>query len=189
MGFPVTTIPQLLTGRLLLRAFTAADAPAVARLAGEREVAETTLALPHPYEEPMAVEWIAGHPAAWAQRRMLTLAIVSRDTSGLVGCISLVLNPAHARAELGYWIGRPFWGRGYATEAATALVDYGFRELDLLRIHAGHFSRNPASGRVLEKLGMRREGVARQHLLRWGRPEDDVLWAILRAEWAARAGA
>jgi len=185
---PVPTMPRLVTDRLVLRPFRPADASVVNRLVGEREVADTTLVVPHPYEESMAVEWIADQGPAWAERRMLTLAITRRDTAGLIGCISLVLNTAHSRAELGYWIGREFWGRGYATESAAALIAHGFRELDLLRIHAGHFARNPASGRVLEKVGMRREGVLRRHVLRWGRREDEVMWGLLREEWAARAG-
>ena len=182
----VPELPRIETERLVLRPWTLGDVPELVRLAGEREVAEATLRLPHPYEESRGIEWISGHAAAWGRRESVPLAITSPGGDGLVGSISLQLAPAHARAELGYWIGRPFWGRGYATEAAAALVDWGFRNLDLLRVYAGHFAGNPASGRVLEKLGMRREGVLRGHLLRWGRSQDDVIWGLLRAEWEAR---
>jgi RimJ/RimL family protein N-acetyltransferase len=86
----------------------------------------------------------------------------------------------HDRAELGYWIGKPFWGRGYATEAARALVQYGFDTLGLHRIYARHLTRNPASGRVLHKIGMTHEGYRRKHEKKWGIYEDDKLYGILR---------
>jgi RimJ/RimL family protein N-acetyltransferase len=96
--------------------------------------------------------------------------------------------PAHARAELGYWIGVPFWNRGYCTEATRALVDLGFRSLGLHRIQARHLTRNPASGRVMLTLGMRMEGINRDAMRKHGRFEDLAVYAILADEWvAARA--
>ncbi|HKG93136.1 MAG TPA: GNAT family protein [Gemmatimonadaceae bacterium] len=88
----------------------------------------------------------------------------------------------HARGELGYWVGAGMWGRGYATEAARAVVSFGFATLGLNRIQARHFLRNPASGRVLQKLGMRCEGMHRQAYRRWGRFEDVAVYAILASE-------
>ena len=84
---------------------------------------------------------------------------------------------------MGYWIGTPYWGCGFATEATAAVVRYGFEELQLNRVHAAHFALNPASGRVLEKLGMRREGCRRQHVLKWDRYVDLVLYGLLREEY------
>jgi len=74
----------------------------------------------------------------------------------------------HRRAELGYWIGVPYWGKGYATEAARSVVNYGFSTLELHRIFASHVPANPASGRVLTKIGMRHEGRLLGHILKWG---------------------
>ena len=99
-----------------------------------------------------------------------------------MGAISLDLNLEHKRAELGYWVGLPFWGRGYATEAGRAMLDYGFDEIGLNRIEALYLLRNPASGRVLDKLGMMHEGVRRQHIIKWGVPEDVGLYAVLAAD-------
>ena len=99
-----------------------------------------------------------------------------------VGSISLRLNIPNRRAELGYWIGVPYWNRGYATEAGKALVDYGFDELGLNRIEAHCMARNPASGRVLEKLRMKPEGILRQHMVKSSVPEDIVLYAVLTSE-------
>jgi RimJ/RimL family protein N-acetyltransferase len=76
----------------------------------------------------------------------------------------------------------PYWGEGYATEAAAALVAWGFDILDLQRIHAAHFTRNPASGRVMQKIGMTFEGIARQHVLKHDRWEDMARYGIVRGD-------
>ena len=164
--------PTLGTERLLLRPFAADDAPDVQRLAGARAVAETTLHIPHPYEDGVAEAWIATHAERFAEGAVLTLAITLRDGGALVGAIGLTFNRAHQSAEMGYWVGVPYWGRGYATEAAAALMRYAFQALGLHRVHATHLTRNPASGRVMQKIGMRHEGTLREHLLKWGVFED-----------------
>lgn len=171
--------PSLVTPRLRLRPFAAEDASAVQRLAGAFEVADTTLNIPHPYLDGMAEEWIGTHAGAWAKRETATYAVTT-DADGLVGAIGLRLEPAHRRAELGYWIGVPFWGRGYATEAARAIIRFGFESLALDRIYAVHLARNPASGRVMARAGMTPEGVSRRHMIKNGRAEDLVRYAILR---------
>jgi ribosomal-protein-alanine N-acetyltransferase len=99
--------------------------------------------------------------------------------------MGLVIHRSHDSGELGYWIGKPYWGRGYATEAAAAVLDFAFGPLALHRVEATHFTRNPASGRVMEKLGMRLEGVFRDAHRKWGRYEDIAQRAILADEWAA----
>lgn len=179
------SLPTLPTERLRLRPFVLADAPTVQRLAGDREVAATTLLIPHPYEDGVAEAWIETHEPDWEAGKSLTLAVTA-EADELVGAMSLMLTLDHRRGELGYWIGVPYWNRGYATEAAAALVSYGFEELGLNRIEAQCFPRNPASTRVLEKLGMKREGVRRQHVLKWDELEDLVLYAVLASEWSER---
>jgi ribosomal-protein-alanine N-acetyltransferase len=180
-------IPVLQTRRLLLRPFEVGDAPVVQRLAGAPEVALMTQNIPHPYEDGMAEAWIASHGPAWEEGRLLALAITSAG-DGLVGTVSLRVTPAHRRGELGYWVGLPFWNRGYATEASAGLVDFGFRELALNRIQARHLPRNPASGRVMEKLGMRFEGIQRQYLLVRGAFEDLAMYAVLRSDLGGDPG-
>ncbi len=172
-------LPTLVTERLVLRPFAPTDAAEVQRLAGAREIADTTLNIPHPYPDGAAAAWIARHPGAWAARETLTLAVTERGSGALVGAVGLMLHLPDSRAELGYWIGVPWWNRGYATEAARALVAHGFGALQLHRIMARHLVRNPASGRVMQKLGMEREGVLRQHVRKWGVFEDLVVYAVL----------
>ncbi len=178
--------PTLATMRLVLRPFTPADAPDVQRLAGAREVAATTLHIPHPYPDGAAEAWIATHAVGWEGGHSLTWAIAEHVGGALVGAIGMDVARAHERAEIGYWIAHPCWGRGYATEAALAILAVGFGALGLNRIQATHMTRNPASGRVMEKLGMRSEGTHRKLIRRDGQFEDVALRAILRAEWDAR---
>ena len=178
----MSTLPTLVTDRLLLRPFTLADAPEVQRLAGNREVASTTLRIPHPYKDGMAEEWIETHAAKFAQGEGISLAISLRATGLLVGAIGLEIFQEHSKAELGYWIGRDFWGQGLATEAARVFVNYGFRVVGLNRIQAQHLTRNPASGKVMTKVGMRHEGTLRDHRKKWGVFEDVEIYGVLATD-------
>ena len=139
-----------------------------------------TLRIPHPYEDGMAEAWIAEIAEARGERVVFA---VTTESDGLIGAAGLDLEPAHRRAELGYWIGVPYWNRGFATEAARAVVDHGFRDLHLHRIYATVFPRNPASGRVLEKIGMTFEGRLRGHVRKWDVQEDVEYFGVLATEW------
>lgn len=176
-------LPTLETGRLLLRPLGLSDVPDVTRLAGAREVAATTLRIPHPYTVEDAQQFIAASRTHAEKGVAAVFAIVLRNPAQLCGAIGLEIEPAHRRAELGYWIGVPHWSRGYATEAACAALHYGFETLQLERIFASHFRHNPASGRVLKKLGMRHEGCLRAHILKWGEFVDLEAYGLLRSEF------
>lgn len=177
--------PTIQTPRLILRPFRPEDAPAVQTLAGSYEVARYTLAVPHPYADGMAEAWIAGQEKAFVEKQVLNFAIALRETDELCGTIGLRVITAEQRAELGYWMGVSFWGQGYCTEAARAALNYGFETLDLNRIHAQHFANNPASGRVMQKIGMTWEGTLRQQHFKWGEFVDSVCYGVLRKEWEA----
>jgi RimJ/RimL family protein N-acetyltransferase len=179
------TPPLLITPRLLIRSFTLQDAPRVQLLAGDPAIADTTLNIPHPYEDGMAEVWIAGHADQFNRGEQAHFAVVLRDADELMGAVGLTFVSAHARAELGYWIGRPYWSRGYCTEAARAVMGYAFMARGINRVQATHLSRNPASGRVMQKLGMRHEGTALQYFRKAGRFEDVERFAVLRDEYFA----
>ena len=178
--------PELRTERLVLRPFHMTDAADVQRLAGAFEIADMTKTVPHPYPDGAAEAWIASHAPAWDAGVLATFAIVEPPSGNLVGAVGLAIRPEHALAELGYWIGVPFWNRGYATEASHALLDFGFSVLRLHRIQARHLMRNPASGRVMQKLGMTLEGVLRGAQRKWDRFEDLAMYAVLAPEWQER---
>jgi [ribosomal protein S5]-alanine N-acetyltransferase len=177
--------PTLATEGLLLRAFTADDAPAAQEYVSSWELASTTAAIPHPYPPGAAKAWIDTHAARHASGEAVILAVTLRESGELVGSIELRITAEHRRGDLGYWIGPPHWGRGYATEAAAALVSWGFDTLGLHRVFAAHFSRNPPSGAVLRKIGMRHEGTLRSHVPRWDALEDLEVYGILAEEMTA----
>jgi RimJ/RimL family protein N-acetyltransferase len=182
------TIPTIRTQRLVLRPFTLDDAPALQELAGAPEVALGTLTIPHPYEDGMAEEWIAHTGPRWESGEALLLAMTT-ESDGLVGTIGLVeVDRVHSRGEMGYWVGVPYWGRGYATEAGRAFLEYAFGELGLNRVWAQHFARNPASGRVLGKMGFKLEGRLRSHHMRFEKFEDTEVYGVLASEWLEARG-
>lgn len=197
------------TERLRLRLLHPSDAPTIQRLAGEYEVAKTLSYLPHPYEDGIAELFIDSALAEWSRGEALHLAITLKSPGGdgldgdppadgldgdapadglapLIGIIALEFNHLARLAELGYWLGVPYWNKGYATEAARAVVEYGFKVLRLNRIQARHMTNNPASGRVLQKLGMAYEGTHRQATRRFGAYQDLAVYAILRSEYLAK---
>ncbi|MDB4958129.1 MAG: GCN5-related N-acetyltransferase [Myxococcales bacterium] len=179
--------PTLVTERLALRDLRLEDARAVAERAGDRRVARYLIQVPSPYPPALAARWIAARIAWWTHRRGITLAITPRDRQhDLIGTVSLRRFVRDRRAELGYWLGAEEWGYGFATEAAGAMIDFGFRELGLERIYAQVLEGNDPSCHVLEKLGMIHEGLRRRHV-RKGRKLCDVrMFGLLRDEWQER---
>jgi RimJ/RimL family protein N-acetyltransferase len=136
--------------RLILRPPRPADVPAMAAWLGDYDVAKNTSRVPHPYTEADAEAFLALGPAG-----NHVFAIQRRADGLFIGCCGL--HPAD-EYEFGYWLGKPFWGQGYATEAAYRLVLYAFEELGRDSVHAGWFHDNPASGHVLAKLGAHHDG-------------------------------
>ena len=174
--------PAIVTKRLKLRPFALDDAPEVQRLAGDRDIASTTLNIPHPYEDGVAEQWIGTHRESFEKGEEVHFAIVHGDRAFLIGAIGLIIQREHENAMLGYWVGKPYWNQGYCTEAARAVLRYGFETLGLNRIYATHFQRNPASGRVMQKIGMSPEGCQKQHVKKWDTFEDLVCYGILKKD-------
>jgi RimJ/RimL family protein N-acetyltransferase len=176
--------PLLETRRLRLGPLSQADAPALQRIAGRRELADTTISIPHPFTEEHARQWISDYTHAFGASQGVGFGISMQNTGELIGTVVLRdIDTEHNQAELSLWLDRQWWGHGYATEAAGAVVRFGFEQLGLNRIYGHHMVRNPASGRVLEKIGMRQEGLLRQRVRKWDVFEDVVLMAILRSDW------
>jgi len=179
-------LPTLESRRLILRAFTLADAPTVQTLAAAFEIADTTGTVPHPYPKDGAVAWISTHSQQLAGG-MHTFAIERKDEGNVIGVMALGVNSKHDKGEIAYWVGVPFWNQGFATEAARRIVAYGFDYLGLNRIFGRYCSRNPASRRVMEKAGLRYEATLRQDFKRWDKYEDMGVCAILRSEFGLSA--
>ncbi len=181
----MSKMPTIETERLILRPYTLDDAKELQRLIGDRAIADTTSNIPHPYEDGMAEEWISRRQETFERGVSVEFAITHREQGFLMGGIGLMIDGEHERAEVGYWIGKSYWNNGYCTEAAQAVLKYGFEVLVLNRIYTTHMTRNPASGRVLQKIGMKHEGTLRQHVEKWGKFEDMEAYGILRSEYAA----
>lgn len=172
------------TQRLTLRRPTLADVKAIAMLANDRRVAENTRRLPHPYTASDAEEFVA---AVAAHPRDTAFAITTRDDV-LIGVVGLNAQD-DGIYELGYWLGAPYWGHGYATEAARGAIDAAFEVCDADALVAGARVTNPASRRVLEKCGFQWTGVElhRFQALGYATPVDRLrlprrVWASLR-QW------
>ncbi|NLP52590.1 GNAT family N-acetyltransferase [Bacillus sp. RO1] len=170
------------TARLFLRRLELGDADRVEELASDYELAKTTLNVPHPYPEGSAADFIRSMWAA-EEKELVAFAVVEKESESLIGIINIKQTIAYKRGELGYWIGRPYWGKGYGTEAARAMVAYGFVTLGLNKVFAGAFADNPGSWRIMEKVGMKHEGTWRQHAMRDGRFVDLAYYGLLREEY------
>jgi len=181
----MTERPTLHTERLILRPHTIWDADDLQKLINDKDIASTTLTLPYPYSLEDAIDFLGKREESYEETGSPEFAITHKD-GYLIGGIGIKLNKEHENAELGYWIGKPYWGKGYCTEAALAVVKYGFEVMGLNRIYAKHFTRNPASGRVMQKIGMKHEGHLRQNVKKLDKFEDQELYAILKNEYFAK---
>lgn len=178
-----SNIPIIQTVRLKLRPFHLNDAKEVQRLAGNIIVAEMTATIPHPYPDGAAEEWISKHGDLFQNGDAFNWAIEICESRRLIGCISFGVNKKHKKAEMGYWIGEEFWGMGYCTEAAIASIEFIFKNFDLNKITARHKHYNPASGKVMEKAGMEKDGYLKQEFLKSGNFADMIVYGLLRENW------
>ena len=165
-------------GEWQIRSFQPEDAPALAKYGNNREVWRNIWDQhPYPYGIGDAEEWIQ-HAIQQSPETIFAIA----SATEAIGCIGMLRQNDVARlsAEVGYWLGEPFWGRGIATAALKALTEYAFAEFDLLRLYATVMEWNPASARVLEKAGYQYEGLMRKSAIKDGQVIDQWLYAIVR---------
>jgi RimJ/RimL family protein N-acetyltransferase len=179
----------LVTPRLLLRPPWGEDAAAIVA-AMEWDIARMTSSMPWPYTLADAHAFLARPRPPEASARAASFSVVTRGEGRLVGGAGFGDNLATGELEFGYWLARAVWGRGYATEAAAALLAFGFGPMRLSEIVAGHFEDNPVSGRVLAKLGMTPTGRVFDYPSKArGGAAPSPEYRLTRAQWlAARPG-
>jgi RimJ/RimL family protein N-acetyltransferase len=177
---PGIDCPVLVTERLLLRAPHEDDIPELAELADNRRIAEMLGRMPHPYGEREARAFVA--TAGQRPVAGCAYAVTLAESGAFIGCAGL--HGCSSGLELGYWIGEPHWGRGYATEAAHALVDLAFRATAIQRLHAACRVINPASRRVIHKCGFQYAGQGMLESLAAGRVPVER-YALDRRTWAS----
>ncbi len=176
-------LPTLETVDLILRKPAMKDTGDIFRYASDPEVARYVLWEPHrsPAETRSFVRFLrsrirAGYPSSWV--------VVLKKTGAVIGTIGFIwYSETNRSAELGYSFSREYWNHGYATQALGAVLDASFTSLPLNRLEAQHDVRNPASGRVMEKCGLRQEGILRDRIVNKGEYVNVALYAILRSDW------
>lgn len=182
-------IQVLETPRLVLRAIASSDAESVLRICSSLEVAKNMLTAPHPYTPADAQSFLGRCKAMFDQRDGYVWAITKKAPDGNsgehIGNIGLHCAWDHQHAEVGYTFGVPEWGKGYATEALRAVIAFAFTRTSIVRVHAGYYTRNPASGRVLEKCGFVPEGLRPRMYLKFGEWIDLALVRLFREDWIA----
>ena len=178
-------LPVIETPRLTLRRLTMRDSMDMYHYARDPEVARHVLWSAHRsvWDTRAYLRWILyqyrnGEPGSWG--------IADRETGKIIGTIGFMsYQPDNKLAEVGYSLSRAYWGRGLMTEALTAVLKESFTVLELNRVEAMHFTDNPASGRVMEKCGMRHEGCLRSRICCKGEFRDVEMWGILASDWKA----
>jgi RimJ/RimL family protein N-acetyltransferase len=179
----LTGAPELLTPRLRLRPCVAEDAAAIDREVADDRVARWTTHIPHPYPPGAAEAFIADTLADMATGHGFTFAILERASDELVGAIRLDRVEPAGTGEIGYWIAVPRWGRGYATEAARAVVRFGFEDLGLARLRTHVMPANDRSRRVLEKAGFIADGHGMVEAPARGAPVAVDVLLLERVAW------
>ncbi len=169
----------IIINRLLLRLFEKSDALAVTCLCNNYNISKNTLYLPYPYSEEDALSWIENHLDNYEADKLYEFAITDKKTGELFGAIALSNNQSFNHGEIAYWVGEEYWGNGYATEAAQAMLEFGFKEKQLHRVFARYFRSNPASGKVMQKLGMKEEGILKDHVKKDNQYLDLVCYGII----------
>jgi [ribosomal protein S5]-alanine N-acetyltransferase len=193
-------IPTLYTPRLVLRPFTLADGTRVQELAGDKRIAAASSHIPHPYQNGDAELWTNLHQisaeAGLGFDFAVTLAgtrtpgreLDPTETGHLIGAISLYKHPQPAldQACIGFWIGVHYWNKGFATEAGCCILEFAFRRLKLDRVISGHSANNPASGRVLQKLGLIPQPDTHADE-KSGRRIENIEYALARDAWSRKS--
>jgi len=156
------------------------DADIITEYCKEYQLSRYTQNIPHPYKKKNAV-WFINHCAEEWKAKKAYIYMITHDGK-LVGTIGLNMQNEGV-AEIGYWVGIPHWGKGYATEATKLMIKEGFNKLKLHKIYATHHPKNSASGRVMKKAGMKYEGTLREHIKAKGKYWDLAYWSTLRREY------
>lgn len=173
------------TNRLIIRPFNLSDSKKLFECCNDFEVVKTTLGIPWPYTKNIAKSWITAKEKEEKEGASYEYAICQKENKNeIIGCIALMgTNSPAKKAELGYWIERKMWNNGYATEAARAMIEFGFNKLNLNSIYARFFDINPASGKVMEKCNMKYAGTLRQHEYRFNNFYNIKFYEILKSDY------
>ena len=173
-------LEKIIGERIILRKLTMSDAKDIYEYCKDRKVSQYTQHMPYPYKRKYAGEFIKICEKNWKQKTGYTYGI---EYSGkIIGNVGITIKPGKI-AEMGYSLSREYWGQGFVTEAAKLLLKEGFKQLKLHKIYATHHPKNSASGKVMQKAGMKYEGLLREHSFAKGKYWDLAQYGILRREF------
>ncbi|MHB0998844.1 MAG: GNAT family N-acetyltransferase [Armatimonadota bacterium] len=175
---------ELHTERLILRPVEERDAPVLYPLINDPDIAANMLNIPHPYPKGALAPWIRAARESMEYNERIEMSIILKETGLPIGACGLCqICWDHLNGEIGYWLGKPYWGHGYMTEAVKKLVDFGFNDLDLYRVFGRCFVNNTASAKVLEKAGLIYEGCARGEVMKEGNAIDVLRFGLTKPEF------
>jgi len=174
--------PKIETERLVLTELKSVDIPEIVKHASNKNISDFTLNLPFPYSEKDAIYWINLANQGFKNGTNIIFGIRLKTDNQFIGGISLTIERKFNRAEIGYWIAEPFWRKGYATEATRSIIKYGFDNLDLNKLTSSHLAKNPASGKVMENSGMKKEGELKEHILKKSEYHDLILYGLTKKQ-------
>ena len=169
----------IITERLILRPFLISDAEDVTKLCNNYTLYTNTLHLPYPYTLDSALSWIETHEKNFNEDKLYEFAITCKESGKLLGAISLSNNKNSNNGEIGYWLGEEFWNKGYATEAAKGILYFAFNIKNYHKVYGRFFSKNPASGKVMSKIGMTYEGTLKDQVKKDDEYLDIVCYGII----------
>ena len=175
---------EIKTSQLLLNLPTEKDlVDFLAQINSTDEYSKNLFNIPYPFPKENALKWLQNCAQGIESGETIRFAIREKEVRKLIGTIGLHLNKEHQKAELGYWLGKNFWRKGYLTEALKAVLEFGFKELNLNKIYATHFLFNPNSGKVMLKAGMKFEGLQKQEYLQHGEFLDVNRYSLLKQDF------
>ena len=174
-------LPHIKTERLIMSSPHVSDLEKIRSILNAKEdYSKNTVNIPFPYTIENAKFWLNIAEVGLKNQNQFIFAIRLKKTNELIGGIDLGVNKQFHKAELGYWLNKKHWNNGFATEATKAIINFGFKELNLKRIFATHFEANLSSGRVMEKAGMKKEGILKCHTFKNGKYQNHILYAIIK---------
>lgn len=174
---------ELHTPRLILKVISEQDEEALYPLINDADVSYNLGSVPYPYPKEALCPWIEASRESVQAGACLVMAIHIKNTGKPIGVCSIYINDKHLKAEIGYWIGKPYWNNGYMTEAISRMIEYGFDDIGLYRIFGRCFARNKASARVMEKSSMKQEGYIKADFYKDGEHLDSILYGITAADY------
>lgn len=175
---------SLIGRNIVLRKLALSDAESIAEHIKDKAIIKWLLVVPYPYRKKDAASFIRSRQNERRTRKSYTFGISLKTNKEIIGIIDLSdIDWDDKKAEVGYWIGKRFWGNGYMTEAINLISRFGFRELKLNKIYARVFEGNIASMRALEKNNFRHEGILRDEIFKYGRWIDEYYYGLLKSEY------